>query len=561
MKAKTTAVLFVVLLSGIMFADGKSISKYPGVTVRTLVDGSPLHGSNGLYFGPDGNLYIACFGGNEIIKMDPNSGRILDRIGVYTPDDLTFGPDGSLYWTTIMTGDIGRLFPDGSLNNSIVNLGPGVNPITFSPDNQWIYVARDFLDKGLFKIRPDGSEPTPLLPDLVNFNGFDFGPDGWLYGPLYTGVPKVIKVNATKTPPLDPASDVVDVLDGIAPSAVKFDSTGRLVTNDNYTGEVLRYNLGTGKMEVLASLPFNMDNLAIDSHDQVYVSSDKDGYIAKILPKGNYVLLSPGGMIYPSGVAALSRPDGGESVFVGDMWNLREFDGRTGKILSSEDAGVLSQGLASFPFGIAPDIDNRLLISSSFNNIIQRYNSVEHTVLQNYVTPIIPGVPFMPMHAIRFDGDIVAADAITGLVVRESYDAAGNFYWNPIFAVGGASAGLATDGSNIWVSNYALGTIFEIGSLIPLASGLSGPEGIAYYPPDGSLLVVESDAGRLLRIDPEEGTKTVLVEGLELGHHLLAPWYLPTADAAIDGVAVGPSGAIYVTGNMANVLYRIEIHR
>jgi hypothetical protein len=243
--AVSLAIIF--LISSVAFT-GEPITKHPGVTVRTLAKGGPIHGANGLYFGPDGYLYVASVGGNEIVKMDPNSGRILDRIGpergVFTPDDLTFGPDGSLYWTSIFTGNIGRLFPDGAYDDNIVDLGPcgnacpGVNPITFSPDNQWIYVARDFLGKGLFKIRPDGTDYTELLPDLVNLNGFDFGPDGCLYGPLYTDQPKVVKVDVNKTPPT-----VEEVITGIAPSAVKFDSQDRLITNDNFTGNVLRYNL------------------------------------------------------------------------------------------------------------------------------------------------------------------------------------------------------------------------------------------------------------------------------------------------------------------------------
>jgi hypothetical protein len=115
---------------------------------------------------------LPVWGGNEIVKMDPNSGRILDRIGrehgVFTPDDLTFGPDGSMYWTAILTGEIGKLTPEGEYI-PLVNLGQGVNPITFSPDNQWLYVARDFYDKGLFKVRPDGTELTPLLPQYSRF--------------------------------------------------------------------------------------------------------------------------------------------------------------------------------------------------------------------------------------------------------------------------------------------------------------------------------------------------------------------------------------------------------
>ena len=560
MRIKTIIAFLAVVLAGSMFVDGRSISKYPGVTIRTLVQGAPIHGANGLYFGPDGNLYVASVFGNEIIKMDPKSGRILDRIGlergVYSPDDLTFGPDGSLYWTAIMTGDIGRIFPDGTHNNSIINLGSGVNPITFSPDNEWIYIARDFLGKGLLKIRPDGTDPTPLLPDLVNFNGFDFGPDGWLYGPLYGT--KLIKVNATKPPPLDPINDVVDVITGIAPSAAKFDSRGRLVTNDLLTGRILRKDLGTGKTEVLATVPFSMDNLAIDSRDQVYVSSETDGCIAKILPRGNYVLLSPGGMGYPSGVAVLERPHGGESVYVGDIFCLREFDGRTGKELSAASAGLVAPVITPYPFSPAKDSFNNLLVASSFGYIIQEYDPDSQAVLQNHADPIVPGIPFMPVNAIRFKESIVATDAITGLVVQRIPGG-----WAPIFATGGGPVALATDGIDLWVTDYPQGNIYKVGSTDPIATNLRGPEGLAYYPPDGSLLVVEADAGRLTKINPATGAKAILVKGLELGQHMfpgLFPGLFSASDAAIDGVAVGPSGAIYVTGNRANVLYRIEIH-
>jgi hypothetical protein len=48
-----------------------------------------------------------------------------------------------------------------------------------------------------------------------------------------------------------------------------------------------------------------------------------------------------------------------------------------------------------------------------------------------------------------------------------------------------------------------------------------------------------------------------VVEGLELGYffHEMAPTLF------FNGVAVGPSGAIYVTGDKDNVLYRIVVHK
>ena len=125
----------------------------------------------------------------------------------------------------------------------------------------------------------------------------------------------------------------------------------------------------------------------------------------------------------------------------------------------------------------------------------------------------------------------------------------------PIFFSCVMPVGLAANGGDLWVTDYAQGKVFQIPSSVPVASELDGPEGLAYYPADGSLLVVEANAGRLSKIDPTTGEKIILADGLELGNV-----FVPGVPL-IDGVAVGPSGTIYVTSNKANVLYRIEIHR
>ena len=147
--------LLAILLAGLL-AGGPAAAG--GVPV--LERGAPIHGANGLGFGPDGNLYIASVWGNEIVVMDPNFGTVLDRIGpergVQTPDDLIFGPDGSLYWTAINTGEVGRLFPDGT-KITVANLPPGANPITFSDDGR-LFVALAFLGDALYEVDPAGVE-------------------------------------------------------------------------------------------------------------------------------------------------------------------------------------------------------------------------------------------------------------------------------------------------------------------------------------------------------------------------------------------------------------------
>ncbi|MDH3244146.1 MAG: hypothetical protein OEM26_05995, partial [Saprospiraceae bacterium] len=86
-----------------------------------------------------------------------------------------------------------------------------------------------------------------------------------------------------------------------------------------------------------------------------------------------------------------------------------------------------------------------------------------------------------------------------------------------------------------------------------VASDLSNPEGLA-WDQDGSLVVVETGTNRLTRIDLSTGDKTTIVDNLEIsgpGPEGFPPTY------GFDGVAISPSGDIYVTGGAVNVIYRI----
>jgi len=86
-----------------------------------------------------------------------------------------------------------------------------------------------------------------------------------------------------------------------------------------------------------------------------------------------------------------------------------------------------------------------------------------------------------------------------------------------------------------------------------VARNLKGPEGIAIEA-NGSLLIVESLAARLSRANPQSGVVSSAAENLELG----SPQLMGISFGTFDGVTVGPSGAIYVGGDKANVVYRIQ---
>ena len=130
-------------------------------TVAVLAQGGPLHGSNGIYFGPDGRLYVSSLSSAAVAAVDPESGAVLDRWGpedgVKGPDDLTFGPDGSMFWTDFAFGDVGRRTPDGT-TTVVASPGLGVNPITFSDDGR-LFVSLCALGDQLFEIDPDIKGP------------------------------------------------------------------------------------------------------------------------------------------------------------------------------------------------------------------------------------------------------------------------------------------------------------------------------------------------------------------------------------------------------------------
>ena len=89
MKKKFLIVVITLLLSLLVLSTYVTAQSNGTVTVKTLVEGAQIHGTNGMAFDEEGNLYIASALGREIIIMDPKTGKILDRYG---PEDGVDGP-------------------------------------------------------------------------------------------------------------------------------------------------------------------------------------------------------------------------------------------------------------------------------------------------------------------------------------------------------------------------------------------------------------------------------------------------------------------------------------
>lgn len=510
----------------------------------TIGRGSPFHASNGVRVGPDGNLYVASVLSRAIFVVDRHDGEILDTIGVErgveSPDDLTFGPDGSLYWTSFFTGEVGKLAPDG-VKTTVANLGPGVNSIAFSPAGR-LFVARDFLADDLWEVDPAGAAPPRLVASgLGSLNAMSFGPDNNLYGPLwFLGVVARVDVETGAR---------TTIASGFAtPSAVKFDPQGRLHVLDQARGELLRVNITTGAKTVVGEPEVGADNFDFDAQGRAYVTNSHDGSILQIPRHGHPRVVVRGGIIAPGGVAVLPS-SGGDELYIADSLAMRVLDGRHGHELDVIHSII---GVTPFAVPLTAWADGQHILTSSwFSRAVQVYDPATGTVLESHSDFAVP------LNAVRFQGDLVVAEVGSHTLSRKDHVSG----VRTAIAALPVPTGLAVNGGSLYAADWATGRILEIyagGALLTpprlITAGVAQPEGMA-VDVDGSLLVVETGTGSLLRIDPASGSRSVIEDGLAIG--LTGPAGLPPT-FVFNGVAVGADGDIYVTLDRENRVARLS---
>ncbi|MBM7116776.1 gluconolaconase [Archangium primigenium] len=517
----------------------------PTYRQEVVVAGSPFQGVHGLALDGKGHLLASNLLGQTVHTIDLATGKVSPLVGPPQggADDVTVGPDGSVYWTGYFAGQLMRRTPDGKTRVLAKNL-PGLNSLAFRKDGR-LYVTQ--LGRGvdaLSEADPSGKKPPrTVIADPGFLNGFEFGPDDNLYGPLLLKG-QVVRVDVD-------TGTLETVAGGFAmPVAVNFDtSREHLFVLDSVKGELVRVRVATGDKEVVAKLPTGLDNLTVGPDNLVYVSNMVDNDIRVVNPAdGSVKPVVEARLSVPSGLA-VAPDDPEERLYVADVYALRRVGGKDGAI--SQTTRVLSSRM-TFPMNVSLSAQH-VVLSSAYLASLQVLDRASGDILRT-----IPNTNGVQGALELADGTLLVAEAAKGRLVRIAADEAAT---STVLAEGLAGpVGLVADTEaaepGVYVTEVDSGKVTRVrladGNKRTVAKGLKAPEGIARHP-DGGLIVAEVGAKRLVRIDPATGRSTVIAQDLNIGLPRvgdLPPGYLPT------GVAVGGSGTIYMSSDKESALYR-----
>lgn len=551
----------VLLLSGALLvgcaddpsgpAEEAAASEQPKVQV--LVPGSHFHGIHGITARADGQLFAGSVVGARTYQIDPATGAVSTYLDAPTgmADDLEFSPDGSkLAWTSFLLGKVHvRTEPSADAPaGEIVEIAsglPGANSIAWRADGR-LFFTQVFAGDALWEVDPDGVEPPRRIAEnLGGLNGFDFGPDGRLYGPIWFDH-RVVSVDVD-------SGDVQTVSDGFGtPAAANFDSQGNLWVVDTERGEVIRLGRVTAnsapERTVVATVDPSIDNLAFTGDDRLFITNMAHNGVYEIdTTSGAVRTVVEGELSMPGGLAI--SPDGG-TLYLADTFAYRSIDTSNGQVA---DVRLMhGQSLEELDYPISASADGpHVLLTSWSSGTVQRVDPGTGESLE-----MLHGFQ-APVAAVELgDGRLLVAEAATSRIIEiAADDERSRSTWFEGLALP-VHMTLGADGS-LYCSEAAAGVIsrfdLETGERTLAVEGLQMPEGFDQLD-DGSWLIAEVGSRSLVRIGAD-GARTVVATDLPIGlaaFEGMLPTYVPTGVAAREGVA-------YVTSDLDNSILRVRI--
>ena len=509
---------------------------------EVLVAPSAFHGVHGLAVDAKGRLLAGTVVGSSMWEVDRTTGAT--KVFIAAPegeaDDIAIGPKGEMAWTSYLQGIVRYRENDAAPIRILAKDLPGINSLAFDQKNSKLYASQVFLGDAMHEIDVTGIKPPRLIAkDIGGFNGFEVGPDGMIYGPIW------FKGQVAKMNPADGAITVINSEFKI-PAAANLDGKGNLWVVDTNTGELSKVELTTGKKTVMKQLKPAIDNLAIAPDGMIYVSNMADNSVQSYNPASGELRLLTGGQLSVPGGIKLD----GDTLWVADLFAFREVNIKSGVV---KDVFRMQSSDMEYPFAVGLSA-KQFALSSWFTGSVQ---IIDRATRKTVTT--IHGLK-APMDTLFLDdGSLVFAEIATGEVTRAS---GADFKERKVIAKGLAGPVqmmVGKDGA-LYVTEAA-GNLTRInmtdGSKTVVADKLALPEGVAQTP-WGTFIVAEAAARRLVEIDPTNGSRRMVAENLPIGLEPgpgLPPPNIPT------GVAVGADGVIYLSADRHNAIYKIKPQR
>lgn len=498
-----------------------------------IVPASAFHGVHGLAFDRNDVLHAGSVVGQSVYRVDTKTGEVAVVVGPPEgmADDLVFLADGTMVWTAITQGVVRAKSPGGPVRD-IAKLA-SINSINVRRSDGRLFAGQVFGGDGVWELDPEGvREPRNIVKDPGGFNGFDTGPDGALYGPLWFKK-QVVRI--------DPDSGAIKVVaDGFhTPAAANFDSKGNLYVLDTALGEVVRVDIVSGAKRVVAKLQTSLDNLAIDSRDRLFVSNMADNGVQEVdVRTGAARQVIKGSLAIPLSIAVASI-GAGDTVYVADVFAFRRVDGGSGKVT---DIARSHAAETAIEYPVAVTTSARHVVVTNSEGLVQKFPHGSAKPAASWHLRGVQSAVELP------DGALIVAYS-SGSIRRIAVDAkdAGREIANGLQRPAGV---VLKDAQTLYICEAGAGQITRVnladGTKAVVATGLDAPRGLAMTA-QGHLLTVELNQRRLTQIAPD-GTKKIIATDLPVGGA-----NNPTSTA---GVAVGANGAIYLSSDIENSIWR-----
>jgi sugar lactone lactonase YvrE len=529
--------LVTLLISSVSFGLSSQESDW---SIETVIEPAPFQGIHGITFDQENRLIVGSVVGSKTYLVNAETGEtsiyIAPPLGM--ADDMDQYKDGLYVWTAYLDGKVYGKYPDGEIITLAEDL-IGINSIAFKDDGR-LFATQVFLGDALYELDPKGKKPPRLIMEnMGGLNGFDFGKDGFLYGPLWFKG-QVVKID------VDKASIEVISSDFQVPAAVNFNSKEELFVVDTRAGEVIKLDQNTGSKLVISKVNPAIDNLAFDKDDRLYITNMSDNSVLEILNGGSTRTVTTSHLSTAADIA-IAVIEGRETLVIADTFGVVNVDIKTA--LPVKFARVWSDPIA-YPLHVSA-AHGKLLFTSWSEQAATTYDIESETYGETH-----KNIGAAYGGRVLKDGSVLLIDHLTGKLTKYSE----NFKKKEIiFDDLGNPGGMVFVNDNfLYITDYTSGKVLALdilkGTKQIIKENLLNPEGLAILL-NGDLVIAEVGKKRIITVNIKTKKLEVLASNLPIGEKgpaAFPPIGLPT------GIAVSSDQDIYFTSDINTALYKLS---